>query len=236
VLLIEGQPGVPSELAQRLGARVVIVSARADEERLADVASAAQALGEAFAGVVIVRQPERARARVTSAVEARSLPLLGVLPEDRLLAHPTVRELAEALHASRLVDSGDEEEAVEYIMLGPISSDPGQPYFMSHPHKAVINRAEKMDLHLAALATEPACLILTGGALNPTTGPYLLDRVAGSGLEISVLLCQEGTVRAVELVDDLYTRTRFAGRRKLERALELARAHLTVERVLGVLS
>jgi BioD-like phosphotransacetylase family protein len=134
--------------------------------------------------------------------------------------------MAEVLHASRLVELGEEEEAVEFVMLGPISADPGQPYFLQHGHKAVVNRFDKMDLHLAALATEPDCLILTGGQ---SPSPYLLDRVEGSDLEITVLLSPEGTVRTVELLDELYGRTRFAGRRKLDRAVELFRQHLNLQ-------
>ena len=116
------------------------------------------------------------------------------------------------------------DEGLEYVMLGPITSDPGQPYFYRHGRKAVVNRFDKMDLHLAALATEPECLVLTGG--QPPS-PYLMDRVAGSGLELTVLLAPDGTVRAAELLNELYDRTHFRGQRKMERAIELFRANVS---------
>jgi BioD-like phosphotransacetylase family protein len=143
------------------------------------------------------------------------------VPEDALLAGPTVSEMAEALGASRLVNDGEEHEAVEHVMLGPISADPGQPYFLQHGTKAVINRFDKMDLHLAALATEPECLILTGGQ-QPS--PYFIDRVrGGTAVETTVLLAPEGTVAAMEKLDELYMRTRFSGRRKVARIIKLLR-------------
>jgi BioD-like phosphotransacetylase family protein len=221
LLLIETQPGAPDGLAARLGARVVIVSSAPDDLRLGDLAAAAGSLGRSLLGVVLTRQPERRLAAARSILQQRGVRCLAALPEDRLLAGPSVRELAEALHASRLVEGEREDEALEYVMLGPISADPGQPYFLQHGSKAVINRFDKMDLHLAALATEPDCLILTGG--QPPS-PYLLDRVAGGDSGVTVLLSPEGTVRTVELVDELYGRTRFSGQRKIARAVELFRS------------
>ncbi len=233
VCIVEAPAGDPAALAARLSARVALVTSRCDEQRLSDLAAQAWSLGEALAGVVVTRHPERASAAAREALATGGLTCLGIVPEDRLLAGPSVRELAEALRASRLVQDSDEDEAVEFVMLGPISADPGQPYFLQHGSKAVLNRFDKMDLHLAALATEPACLILTGGQ-RPS--PYLLDRVAGGDSGVTVLLAPESTVRAMEVVDELYTRTRFAGGRKIARAGELYRERLDVERLLAALS
>ncbi len=238
VCIIETPPGgetpsgIPHELAVRLAARVVLVSAGVDELRRGDLSAAAQTLGDTLLGVVATRQPERRLDAAEAELRERGLACLAALPEDRLLAGPNVREMAETLRASRLVEEGEEEEALEYIMLGPISADPGQPYFLQHGHKAAINRFDRMDLHLAALATEPDCLILTGGQ---APSPYLLDRLAGSGLDITVLISPEGTVRTVELLDDLYGRTRFTGRRKLNRAVELFRERLDLRQLVEAL-
>lgn len=215
--LIETPPGAPVELAERLSARVLLVTSTLNSDLTA------AALGERLLGVAVTRQTERGVEGARTAIQTRGIDCLGVLPEDRLLAGPTVREMEEALHASPLVEKGEQDEAVEFVMLGPISADPGQPYFLQHGSKAVLNRFDKMDLHLAALATEPDCLILTGGQ-QPT--PYLLDRVAGSDLEITVLLAPDNTVRTMETLDELYGRTRFSGRRKLARAIELFREHV----------
>ena len=226
--LVEAPAGSAKELADRLQAKVILVGARTGDLRLGDLAAAKSELGDSLLGVIVMREHERSLDAATAAVRERGLRCLGALPEDRMLAGPNVRELAEALRASRLVEQGEEEEALEFVMLGPISSDPGQPYFLQHPYKAVINRFDKMDLHLAALATEPECLVLTGGQ-QPS--PYLLDRVAGSDLSITVLLSPENTVRTMELVDDLFPRTRFVGKRKRERAIELVEQHVDLAEI-----
>lgn len=226
--IIEAPAGPAAELASKLSARVVLVAAQVDEQRAGDLASEAEALGDALLGVIVTRQAERMVTAAQKALEDRGLRCLAVLPEDRLLAGPTPREMAEALHASRLVDAGEEDEAVEFVMLGPVTADPGQPYFLQHGAKAVVNRFDKMDLHLAALATEPDCLILTGGQ-QPS--PYLLDRLGGGDTNVTVLLSPEDTVRTVELVDELYGRTRFFGRRKIARASELVRQHADITKL-----
>jgi BioD-like phosphotransacetylase family protein len=228
VLLVEAPAGAANEIAGRLSARVVLVTNAAD-----DVASAKSSLGDALAGVIATRVPERLLSTLPGDIEKQGVPCLAVLPEDRLLAGPNVQEMAEALHASRLVERGTEDEAVEYVMLGPISADPGQPYFLQHGSKAVVNRFDKMDLHLAALATEPDCLILTGGQMP---SPYLLDRVAGSDFDITVLLAPDGTVRTVEVLDELFGGTRFAGQRKLTRAIELLRDRIDNDKLANALA
>jgi BioD-like phosphotransacetylase family protein len=176
----------------------------------------------------MTRVPERRLASMHEQLRERGLTCLAALPEDRQLAGPSVREMAEALHASRLVELGDENEAVEHVMLGPISSDPGQPYFLQHGSKAVVNRFDKMDLHLAALAAEPDCLILTGGQ-RPS--PYLIDRAQGSDLALTVLLSPESTMRTMELLDEAYGRSRFSGQRKIARAMELCRERFDLKRL-----
>ena len=227
ILLIEAPAGAANQLADRLSARVVLVAGDAD-----DVLSAKSSLGDALTGVIATRVPGRRLDTLPAEIESQGVPCLAVLPEDRLLGGPNVREMADALHASRLVERGLEDEAVEYVMLGPISADPGQPYFLQHGSKAVVNRFDKMDLHLAALATEPDCLILTGGQMP---SPYLLDRVAGSDFDITVLLAPEGTVRTVEVLDELFGSTRFAGQRKLTRAIELLRARIDNDKLAAAL-
>ncbi len=233
IVLVEAPAGNPKALAERLSAKVVLVTPDAGDEALGTLSTAASELGGTLTGVIAVRQSDRVLETTATTIEERGLTCLAVLPEDRLLAGPSPRELVEALHASTLVEGEDEDEAVEFVMLGPVSADPGQPYFLQHGTKAVVNRFDKMDLHLAALATEPDCLILTGGQ-QPS--PYLLDRVAGCDPPVTVLLAPESTVRTIEVVDDLYGETRFGGQRKLDRAIELANERLDLSKLTAALA
>ena len=99
-------------------------------------------------------------------------------------------------------------------MIGAIALDAADTYFSRYRRSAVVTRAEKVDVALAALRTEPECLILTGGG-EPS--PYLLDRVA-SARSTTLLLAPQGTVETVRDIEGSFGRAPFSGEAKVERA------------------
>lgn len=145
------------------------------------------------------------------------------IPEDRLLASPTVGALATASNAQVLTRSGEGDAAiVEHIVIGAISHDSDVPYFDRFPRKAVVTRSERVDIALSALRTKTECLILTGGG-EPS--PYLLDRVAASR-STTLLLAPEGTVETIRDIEGTFGHVAFSGEAKVERAAELVGAAL----------
>ena len=143
------------------------------------------------------------------------------LPEDRVLAAPTVGSLAEASRGRVLVRSVEGDAAIcEHIVVGAIAPDAADAYFARYPRSAVVTRAEKVDVALAAMQTEPVCLILSGGA-DPS--PYLLDRVAASR-GTTVLLAPGDTVETVREIEGSFGRSPFSHEAKVERAGELMAA------------
>jgi hypothetical protein len=103
-------------------------------------------------------------------------------------------------------------------MIGTVASDAAAPYFRNRARTCVVTRYDKTDIQLAALQTDMACLVLTGGG-EPS--PYLLDRVRGSRDDVAVLLAEASTVEAVRIIEPLYAASRFEGQGKLERAIAL---------------
>ena len=145
------------------------------------------------------------------------------LPEDRLLAAPTVGRLAAASRARVLARSAEGDAAIcEHVVVGPIASDAGDGYFARYPRCAVVTRAEKVDVALAAMRVDPVCLILSGGS-EPS--PYLLDRVAASRAT-TLLLAPGGTVETVRDIEGSFGRSPFSHEAKAERAGELMAAAL----------
>ena len=180
------------------------------------LATAVQKLGEQLAGVVATAVPERHARAARAAAGQFGLPALAVLPEDRVLYAPTVGEIAEALDAEVILGDPPPDQIVEYMMIGPLTADPSDPYFKRRRNKAVITRSDKTDLQLAALHTQTDVLILTGG-FPPS--PYTIDRAAGEG--VPILLTRADTRRSIALLGDVFSGSRFRGERKLERMGEL---------------
>jgi BioD-like phosphotransacetylase family protein len=225
LLFLEAEAGpLAQEAAERLDARVVLVARGDPAAGLDALTGAAAALGGRLRGLVLTAVPVRRLAAAREAVTAAGLPLLAALPEDRTLYALSIGEIVEALDAEVILGEPDPDQAIEHILLNPITVDAGQPYFARRRNKAVITRSDKTDLQLAALHTQTDLLILTGGV---PPSPYTLDRAAGE--EVPLLLTRATTREAVARLEEVFPRTRFAGELKLARMGELLRQELAAD-------
>ena len=183
----------------------------------ADIPSLCSALGDACAGVAVTRVPVRRLEATRDAVGAIGARLLGLIPEDRTLAAPTLGAVAEALEADSSSLNSASETVIDRPIISSISADPAQGYFARYSPNAVIVRGDKPDQQLGALNAGAPCLIVTGGL--PVLS-YVEERAAGEG--IPVLRTPYDTVAAVERLEALYGATPFCGRAKVERIAGLA--------------
>jgi hypothetical protein len=233
LLLLEAPEGADAPaLAAELDASVVLAVRTTDGSPPAALSDTARALGDRLLGVVALAVPAGLVGSARSTMSADSWPLLGVIPEDATLYAPSVLELAEALDAEVVLGEPTDADIIEHLMIGSITTDPGQPYYARpRNRRAVITRSDKTDLQLAAMHTDIDCLILTGGV---APSPYTIDRAADN--EITVLLTKADTCGAVKLVEDIFFSTRFASEEKLERMRALLAEHFdweTLKRRLG---
>jgi hypothetical protein len=147
---------------------------------------------------------------------AEGAPPVISISEDRVLAGFSVAEAQAALRAETLVEGDDTDTTCDYLVIAPIGSDAGQPYFRRFHTQAVVVRFDKTDMHLAAMQADPACLILTGGR-RPSE--YLFDAASARG--VPVLLSRTDTENTVIALEGIFDRTRFGGERKTDRIAEL---------------
>jgi BioD-like phosphotransacetylase family protein len=216
VTLVEAPAGDPRSALEALSARAVVVVAYADPLP-ADLPSFCNALGDACAGVAITRVPVRRLEAARAAAGAIGVRLLGVIPEDRTLAAPTLGAVAEALDAGSSSFNSASETVIDRPIISSISADPAQGYFARYGPNAVIVRGDKPDQQLGALNAGAPCLIVTGGL--PVLS-YVEERAAEEG--IPLLRTRYDTVAVVERLEALYGATPFSGRAKVERIAELA--------------
>ncbi len=230
--IVEAADGVDlAAQANRLDAAVILVHRGVpSEDDTLRLQNLALDLGARFLGVVLTALPKSAVAAARAVLEEAALPALAVLPEDRLLYMPTIGEIADLLHANLLLGEEAEETVIEELMIGPVSADPGQPYYTRRGRKAVVARSDKTDSQLAAMQTDTDCLILTGG-FNPS--PYTLDRASNE--EIALMVAPGDTQTTLRALEDIYGRSRFVGEAKLERMSELLRGTLDFEPIAAAL-
>jgi BioD-like phosphotransacetylase family protein len=209
-------------LAERLNAAVILAARSADAAAIKQMQDLANSLQGRLIGVVALAVPAGLAGQARSALEAGPIPVLGVIPEAPVLYAPSVLEIAEALDAEVILGEPEPGETIEDLMIGSITTDPGQPYYARpRTRRAVITRSDKTDLQLAAMHADISCLVLTRG-IEPS--PYTIDRAADA--EITVLLTKLDTLGAVGRLEDIYLTSRFEGEVKLERMRELLDQHL----------
>jgi BioD-like phosphotransacetylase family protein len=199
VVVLEASPEVAAQLASA-GAKVVLVARGAQPAKVP-------------AGLMPV-------ATIVTAARAASTSNGGsptiVLAEDRTLAGFSLSELRAAIHTDVLVEGERDDPTCDYLVIAPIASDAGQPYFRRFPAAAVVVRFDRTDMHLAAMQAEPEVLVLTGGR-RPSD--YLFDAASSKG--VPVLLARTDTENTVIALEGIFDRTRFQGERKLERMAAL---------------
>jgi BioD-like phosphotransacetylase family protein len=212
VTVVEASGG---EAAAEAGATVVVVAPA--EMAAADVAAFCNKAGT-IAGLAVNRVPTRRAYRLRESYEKVGLKLLAMIPEDRVLAAPTLADVSGALEAEASnVTNGAGRSVIYNPVVASIASDPGQGYFTREDPSAVIVRSDKPDLQLSAINAGAPALIITGGL--PILS-YVLDRAESD--EIPILRTALDTAKAVETIEGLFGEGPFAGgEKKLRRVQEL---------------
>lgn len=219
-------PRAPVERAEvtKLSGDVILEAPAGDVEDLAQALDARVLVVGGPSSAMDVVPPDRVAGHVLTNVPVHAVPTVGkraavvaVLPEDRVLAAPSIADIAAALQAEVLIEQGT-PAGIERVMIGTVASDAAAPYFGNRERICVVTRFDKTDIQLAALVTDVECMVLTGGG-RPS--PYLLDRVRGTRDDVVVLLAPDNTVETMRSMEGLYCRSRLDGRGKLERAVAL---------------
>lgn len=198
-------------LAASGGARVIVVATPATSP--ADLVAFIG--GASIAGVILNHVPAKRLGPVRAAYEAAGVKLLGVVPEDRTLAAPSISQVAEALAAESVQINGNSDRLLDRLVIASIAADPGQSYFNRTQANAIVVRSDKPDLQLAALNTGPSCLIVTGGL--PVLS-YVRERVADE--EIPLLSTKLDTRQAIQAIEGLFGTQPFGASPDKQRRIE----------------
>jgi BioD-like phosphotransacetylase family protein len=205
VSLIEALSGDPNPaLTENPDARAIVIRSAAEiEPPLVDYA---RVFGDRLAGVIVNKAPSKRLDSIRAETERAGLKVLAVVPEDRLLAAPVLRDVAGTLSATVEHLGNGGLQPLDRPLIATISADPGQGYFAGYDAKAVIVRSDKPDLQLAALNAGASCLILTGGL--PLLS-YVLERAEED--EIPLVRTSLDTISAVNGIEGLFGSVPFAG-------------------------
>jgi BioD-like phosphotransacetylase family protein len=207
----------PPQVSDLLDAReIVVVSYENDLQVVDDLITARVRLGDSLLGGVINRVPGRrldfVREQVKPFVEKNGVPVLAVLPKEKILLSTSVSELREGLGGEILCGHQGLEELVENVMIGAMNVDSAFTYFRRKPNKVVITGGDRPDIQMAALETSTKCIVVTGN-LRPS--PMIIGRAEELG--VPIIMTYHDTFTVVEMIEGFFGKTPFHQQSKIER-------------------
>ena len=203
--LDEGTDAAPlvQSLAGALDARVLLVVRYSLDLTAEQIMEAASGFAGRLAGVVVNRifkyRAQDAQTRLAEALQSQDIPVLALLPEDRRLQAVTVDRIAEHLNGEYFLGQDKKDQLFDNVLIGGIVLDNGVEYFGINHTKAVLVRADRPDIQMAALQTPTRCLVLTGGHR-----PIQYIEHEAREEEVPVILVQQGTLEASRQLDTLF--------------------------------
>ncbi len=214
----------PKKVVEMVDAQVISIIKYDDTLMYDRVLTAQNYFGQSMLGVVINEAPKAQQDFIHEVVvpffTRRGIRTFGVLPKEGMLSAPSVKELAEGLHAEILCSAECSEELVEHMLVGAMSVESALSYFRRKPNKAVITGGDRADIQLAALETSTRCLILTG---NIYPSPAVINRA--EELCVPVLLTRMDTLGTIEIIENFFGKSRFQQPQKMERFTQIMDEH-----------
>ncbi|MFC1917816.1 DRTGG domain-containing protein, partial [Chloroflexota bacterium] len=182
-------------------------------------------------GVVINNVPQSRLNQVRDEVAAQfgkaGIAVLGVVPEDRVLATLSIAELAECVNGKILNNEEKGADLVENVMLGAMVVDSGLEYFGRKGNKAAVIRSDRPDMQLAALETSTRCLVITGTAKEPVYN--VRQKAENKG--IPTIITESDTITVIKDIEECLSRNRFSQEKKFSRLAEVMRQNLDMAAV-----
>lgn len=187
-------------LAREFEAALVYILKPANDRSLDEAAFFARSAKErqaAFAGVIFNNVPRALLAKTEGiyrdVLAGQGIATLGIVPSSPELAAPTVAEFYETLGGDILAGEDKLGNIVEDVLVGAMTIESALGYFRRSANKAVVTGGDRSEIALAALETDTAVLILTGG-LYPNV--KVVARAAEKG--VPVILVHYDTYTTIE--------------------------------------
>lgn len=220
------------QVAEIINAKIVLVARFHSLLIVGSLLSAKRRLGDRLLGVFINDIPKERLEEVQSTVkpflEARGVPIFGLMPRNDLLRSVSVRDLVKQLDADVLCRNDRLDLMVESLSIGAMNVNSALKYFRKGRNMAVITGGDRTDIQLAAIETSTQCLILTG-----QMRPHQDVVSRAEDLEIPILSVDLDTLTTVEIVDRAIGQVRIHEPIKLQCLYNMMEQHFDFDRLLS---
>lgn len=219
------------EIAESIDASILLVASYHPLLSAGSLLTAKKFLGDRLLGVVLNDIPQgelsAARETIKPYLEAQKIPVLGMIPKDRILNSISVKEIAARLNAKVLCCPEHLDWMIESLSIGAMNVNSALGYFRQRENMAVVTGGDRAELQMAALETSTHCLILTG---HIPPKELIIERA--ESLDIPILSVNTDTLTTVEVVDSAFGRVPIQEPIKVEEIQKLMKQHFDIERLL----
>lgn len=222
------------EIAESVDASILLVAHYHPHLLVGSLLTAKKFLGDRLLGVVINDIPPAELTTASSTIklylENQHIPVLGMIPKDRILNSISVKEIASRLNAEVLCCAEHLDWMVESLSIGAMNVNSALGYFRQRENMAVVTGGDRTELQMAALETSTHCLILTG-RIPPKS--LIIERA--ESLDIPVLSVNTDTLTTVEVVDNAFGKVPLQEVIKVKQIQQLMEQHFDIDRLLQYL-
>lgn len=199
----EDRSSISIDLIEALAAKVILIASYSRKLTSKLLIKYAEKIGEKLAGVIINQVPKyrykETEATLQHDLASVGINVLGFIPEERSLQGVTVGQIADHLGGEYLLGEDKKDQLFDNVLIGGIVLDNGVEYFNLSETKAVLVRADRPDIQMAALKTPTKCLVLTGGH-KPVQ--YIEHEAREEA--VPVIMVKQGTLESSRELDTLF--------------------------------
>ncbi|MDH5363456.1 MAG: DRTGG domain-containing protein [Aigarchaeota archaeon] len=214
-------------LSELLETKIIVVSTARDDFALDEILEVKDSVSRREAqlpGVVLNSVPrlmvDRAHKAWLPELQSQGLKVFGIIPEDKNLAAPTVRDVIERL-GGRLLVEASMDRPVENVLVGAMTYESALRYFRKARNKAVITGGDRADIVLAALETDTSVIVLTGD-MRPSS--KIMD--AATSRDVGVCVVPTDTYTAVTQLEAITGRIKPGDTRRAGLAKKAIESHV----------
>lgn len=222
------------EIADSINASILLVARYHPLMMVGSLLTAKKFLGDRLLGILINDIPlaelESTAETVKPFLEAEGIPVLGMIPKDRILNSVSVKEIATRLDAKVLCCEEHLDWMVESLSIGAMNVNSALGYFRQRDNMAVVTGGDRAELQMAALETSTHCLILTG---HIPPKDLIIERA--ESLDIPILSVDTDTLTTVETVDNAFGKVPIYEDIKVRQIQSLMKQHFDLDRLLKFL-
>lgn len=225
-IFIGAMIGLPAyKLVKILKTKMVIVNRFESDNDAESILAVKNFLGKDFIGVIFnnVQRSKLAYVErlVVPMLRRNDVEVFGVIPKDKIMSSVTAGEVADILGGEVLNSHDFLDNMADRIMVGAMNLEKSYEYFKKTKNKIVIVGGDRADIQLAALETDTAAVVLTGGL-------YPNDIILGKAdeMDIPLIRAKGDTFKVVDQLEGAMEMLRLDNKMKVDHGINLVQRKL----------